>query len=371
MLNISLIMLGAGSSVRFGLPVKKQWLRIGDEPLWLVATRNLSAFYGFKNIIIVGNECEYMRKFEPNFIYVKGGETRQESLKNALNFVDTEYVMVSDIARPCVPKELFDKILSGINNASCVVPALKVSDTAYLGENQIQREHLKLIQTPQLSQTSMLKSALQTDEIFTDDSSAIARVGGKIWYVLGDERAKKLTYKDDLKSLNLQKPSLVNFTGSGFDVHKFAKDRDLWLCGEKIDYEFGLLGHSDADAPLHALTDAILGASGLGDIGELYPDNDEKFKDISSIILLKDSYAKVQSVGFELVNADITIMAQKPKISKFKAKMEQNIAQALGVSHSRINVKATTTENLGFVGRCEGIAAMASVNLCYYDWTKI
>ena len=154
-------------------------------------------------------------------------------------------------------------------------------------------------------------------------------------------------------------------------MHEFEKGRPLVLCGEKIDYEFGLKAHSDGDVALHALTDAILGAAGLGDIGELFPDTDAKFKDISSIYLLQEAYKRVQSVGFVLTNADITIMAQKPKLSKLKSKMEANIAQALNLSQSRINVKATTTEGLGFVGRCEGIAVMASASLKFYNWTQI
>ena len=372
LLDISLIMLGAGNSSRFELPVKKQWLRIGSDPLWLFATKNLSNFYTFKEIIVVSKECKYMSKFAPNYKFVDGGETRQDSLKNALELVNSEFVLVSDIARPCISSELFHKIIEAAAQADCVVPALKIADTAYLGENAIDREKVKLIQTPQLSRTALLKKALSSGEIYTDDSSAMRAIGASVWHILGDEMARKITFKEDLAKISaLKAPENEVFVGSGFDVHEFEKGRQLVLCGEKIDYEFGLKAHSDGDVALHALTDAILGAAGLGDIGELFPDTDAKFKDISSIYLLQEAYKIVQSVGFVLTNADITIMAQKPKLSKLKSKMEANIAQALNLSRSRINVKATTTEGLGFVGRCEGIAVMASASLKFYNWTQI
>ncbi|MCD8213823.1 MAG: bifunctional 2-C-methyl-D-erythritol 4-phosphate cytidylyltransferase/2-C-methyl-D-erythritol 2,4-cyclodiphosphate synthase [Campylobacter sp.] len=370
MLDISLIMLGAGNSSRFELPVKKQWLRIGSDPLWLATTKNLSGFYTFKDIIVVSKECEYMARFAPHYKFVTGGETRQQSLKNALNLVNSDFVLVSDIARPCITHELFNKIIDGAQQADCVVPALKIADTAYFGDDTIDREKIKLIQTPQLSKTNLLKKALQTDTLYTDDSSAMRAVGASVWHVLGDEKAHKITIKNDLSKIPLAPPSNEQFVGTGFDVHKFERGRELWLCGEKIDYEFGLKAHSDGDVALHALTDAILGAAGFGDIGELFPDTDMKFKNISSVLLLQEAYKKVQNVGFDIVNADVTIMAERPKISKFKRKMEENIANALNLTPSRINVKATTTEKLGFVGRGEGIAAIASANLKYYDWTK-
>lgn len=368
--DITLVMLGAGSATRMQMPVKKQWLRIADDPLWLYATKNLSSFYTFKEIIIVSNECEYSCRFAPEYKFVKGGETRQDSLKNALKEVQTEFVLVSDIARPVISKDTFDKIINSSHLADCIVPVLNVVDTAYFEDTLINREHLKLIQTPQLSKTSILKQALLTDTIYTDDSSAIKAVGGSVWHILGDEKAKKITTKQDLANINLKAPACDYFVGTGFDVHKFEKGYPLYICGEKLEYELGLKAHSDGDVALHALTDAILGAAGLGDIGEHFADTDPKFKGISSSILLDEAYKLTQSVGFELVNADITIMAEAPKISKFKRKMENNIASILKVKPSRINVKATTTEKLGFVGRGEGISVIASVNLKYYDWKK-
>ena len=375
MLDVTLIMLGAGSSSRFEMPVKKQWLRVGGDPLWLFAAKNLSSHYAFKEIIIASNEENYMSKFAPTYRFIKGGATRQESLKNALKLVQSEYVLVSDIARPMISAELFSRIIGGIQNADCVVPALKVPDTVYLGADVVDREQIKLIQTPQLSRTTMLKSALESGQIYTDDSSAIAAAGGKIWYVQGDENARKITFKDDLaKICGLSAPSSELYVGNGFDVHAFEEEKKegsfVTIGGEKIPFERNLKAHSDGDVAIHALIDAVLGAAGLGDIGEHFPDTDDKFKGADSAVLLKEAYRLVQSVGFELINADVTVIAERPKLSKFKSTMEINIANALNLTPSRINVKATTTEKLGFTGRGEGIAATASASLKIYDWTQ-
>lgn len=375
MLDVTLIMLGAGSSSRFEMPVKKQWLRVGGDPLWLFAAKNLSSHYAFKEIIVASNEGKYMSKFAPSYRFVKGGATRQESLKNALKLVQSEFVLVSDIARPMISGELFSRIMSGIQNADCVVPALKVPDTVYLGAGVVDREQIKLIQTPQLSRTAMLKSALESGQIYTDDSSAIAAAGGKIWYVQGDENARKITFKDDLaKICGLGAPSSEIYVGNGFDVHAFEEEKKegsfVTIGGEKIPFERNLKAHSDGDVAIHALIDAILGAAGLGDIGEHFPDTDDKFKGADSALLLKEAYNLVRSVGFELINADVTVIAEQPKLGKFKSAMEANIASALNLTPSRINVKATTTEKLGFTGRGEGIAATASASLKIYDWTQ-
>ncbi len=151
--------------------------------------------------------------------------------------------------------------------------------------------------------------------------------------------------------------------GQGYDVHAFAEGRDLYLCGEKIEYEKGLLGHSDADVALHALCDALLGAAGLGDIGKHFPDTDPAYKGISSVILLKHVCSLIRERGFEIENADITIIAQKPKLLTYIPAMRKNTAEAMGIDEALVNVKATTTEKLGFEGRGEGISSMAVVLL--------
>ena len=196
-------------------------------------------------------------------------------------------------------------------------------------------------------------------------------MGGKIWFVSGEENARKITFKEDLKKLKLPAPSKDIFTGNGFDVHEFGEMRPLILGGVTIHETIGLKAHSDGDVLAHALGDALLGASSLGDIGELFPDTDLKYKNADSMKLLTQIYTQVKNYGFELVNIDITILAQKPKIGAFKAEIAKNIAKVLELDEFRVNVKATTTEKLGFIGRSEGIAVQTSVNLKYFDWKKL
>ncbi|MCR6571047.1 bifunctional 2-C-methyl-D-erythritol 4-phosphate cytidylyltransferase/2-C-methyl-D-erythritol 2,4-cyclodiphosphate synthase [Campylobacter insulaenigrae] len=370
MLDISLIMLSAGDSSRFNLPVKKQFLRLNDLPLWLYATKNISSFYPFKQVIVTSSNISYMKKFAPEYNFVKGGKTRAQSLLNALNLIQSEYVLVSDVARVLISNNLFNNLMENYDKADCISPVLKVADTTIYQQNIIEREKIKLIQTPQLSKTTMLKKALEKNVNFTDDSTAIQAIGGKIWYIQGDEMAKKITYKEDLKSLNLPKPSQDIFSGNGFDVHEFGEQRPLILGGIEVHPNKGLKAHSDGDVLAHSLIDALLGAAGLGDIGELFPDTDKQYKNANSMHLLQQSYDLIQNYGFELVNADITIIAQTPKMKDFKDKIIFNIAKFLKITPNKINVKATTTEHLGFVGRKEGIAVLTSVNLKYYDWTK-
>ena len=203
--------------------------------------------------------------------------------------------------------------------------------------------------------------------------SALARavvksVGGKLGFIKGDKKAFKVTNKEDLKHLNLNPPSADMFVGNGFDVHKFEPGDGLMICGIKVPCEYKFIAHSDGDVGLHALTDAILGACGLGDIGELFPDTDVKFKGADSAKLLEVALQRVLSYGYEVVNADITIIAQTPKLMNYKKPMQKKVSEILGIN--RVNVKASTTEKLGFVGRKEGISVIATATLKYHDWTK-
>lgn len=367
---MSLVLLAAGASSRFGLPVKKQWIRIGDEPLWLFVANRFSKLYPFADIILTADkeELPFFKKY-CRYHIVPGGETRQESLKNALDLVNTPYVLVSDIARVCIEDEVLTKIIDQKEHADAVVPYLPATDTVVYRNETIDRDEVKLIQTPQLSKTDLLKNALQTNRIFTDDSSAIKAIGGNVHYIPGSKKLLKLTHKEDLQFLScLKPPAKGQLVGEGFDVHPFEKKRKLILGGVQIEYECGLAGHSDADVVLHALIDALLGAAGFGDIGEIFPDNDQRYKNIDSKILLKECVKLLQRCGFVIDKVDITILAQKPKIAPYKPKIQETIATLLNLPLYKTNVKATTTEKLGFIGRGEGIAAQAVATLHYFDW---
>lgn len=371
-MSISLILLGAGNSTRFDMSVKKQWLRVGDEPLWLYVAKRFISLQKFDKIVIVGShdELNYMRKFA-DFEFCAGGETRQESLKNALKKIKTKHVLVSDIARACVDEETIENIIFKKNEADVIVPYLEMVDTVHHDLSSIDRKSLKRIQTPQLSRTKVLKKALANEKEFTDDSSAIVENGGSVAYVKSNENAHKITCIEDLQKLScIKAPSKDFFVGSGFDVHAFGEKRALVLGGVKIDESMGLKAHSDGDVLIHALIDALLGAIGFGDIGELFPDTDTKFKNADSYELLEKVVSFVRKFGYEIVNSDITVLAQKPKISPFKIQIAKHLAKALQIKPFRVNVKATTTEKLGFVGRSEGISVMASVNVKFYDWKR-
>ena len=409
MKDISLILLAAGDSSRFELSIKKQWLRVGELPLWHSVAPNIARAHPFKKIIIAVNEedvsyCERLYacslasargksvecgtseyKFQSErggiecdadecgssnlkFHFVPGGANRQSSLKNALQLIESELVLVSDVARAQISPELISSLIRNLGGADCISPYLGVNDTTYLGEDVVKREELRLIQTPQLSRTALLKKALDGSEIFTDDSAAVGSAGGRLEFIKGEADALKITRASDLAALNLKPCSRDIFCGTGYDVHALKKGAGIVLGGVQISCEFALIAHSDGDVVIHALIDAICGAAMLGDIGELFPDSDVKFKGANSKELLRNVMRRVRGYGYELVNADITIIAQRPKIGAYKAQMQEVLSEILNCA--RVNVKATTTEGLGFTGRSEGIAAQAAVNLKFYDWQK-
>lgn len=370
--DTTLILLGAGSASRFKLPPKKQWLWIKNQPLWLKVAHDFQSIYKFKETIIVSSkdDIESMSKFA-DYTFVKGGESRQESLSYALNNVDTPYVLVSDIARCCLDATMIHRVIDAKKENASVVPSLKVVDTLYFENHPIDREDTKIIQTPQLSCTNTLKKALKQAIEFTDDSSAVASMGGEIIFVEGSVKAHKLTTLEDLSKLDcLEKPSSQALVGFGIDIHPFEKGKPMVLCGVNIDSEFGFKAHSDGDVAIHALIDALLGASGLGDIGEFYPDTSNQYKNIDSKELLKDTVQRLTDFGYTIGNVDISIIAQTPKLLAHKKEMRFKLASLLNLTPNLVNIKATTAEKLGWIGRKEGVAVEAVATLYYYDWTQ-
>ena len=316
MIDITLVVLCAGNSSRFELEAKKQWLRIENEPLWLNVTNRLSSYANFDKIIVVGHfdELNYMKNFTDDFIFVAGGSTRQHSMKNALQEVTTKYVMVTDVARCCIPKIVIDDLIKYKTEASCIVPVLKVTDTVVYNNNTINRDEVKLIQTPQLSTTTILKEALNSDIEFTDDSSAIKNISGTVYYTNGSIESKKLTFGDELNDIScLKKPSNDFFTGSGIDIHQFENDKQMVLGGVDIESSFGFKAHSDGDVLIHSVIDSLLGACGAGDIGEFFPDTDNKYKGADSKVLLKHIVTFIKNVGYEIINIDLNYIGSNTK----------------------------------------------------------
>ena len=372
MSDLTLILLAAGSSSRFELDVKKQWLRVNHKPLWQFVADRLQKTQFFTKIIITSSadDIEFMKNYS-DYTFIEGGSSRQESLKNALTQVNSEFVLVSDIARSCVSEKFLLQIISKKTDADCIVPYLKVTDTIVYENKTIDRDKVKRIQTPQLSRTSVLQKALQVDEEFTDESSAIVANSGTREFILGEDDAHKITHIQDLNHLScLESPSSDTLSGTGFDVHAFDDDTEMFLGGIKIESDYGFKAHSDGDVAIHALIDALLGAAGMGDIGMLFPDNDDKYKGIDSKELLKTVVTKIKNFGFVIVNVDLTITAQKPRVGAYKLPMRKKLSEILDIDSSRVNIKATTTERLGFIGRGEGVGVIANANLKYYDWIQ-
>jgi len=365
-LDISLIVLSAGNSTRFESVTKKQWIRVENNPLWKFVADRLNNFYSFKETIITANENETkLYELLSDYKIVAGGNTRQQSLKNAISQVNTKYVLVTDVARACVTKEMITRLIEGIDYFDCVVPYLPVVDTVVYKDETIDRNEVKLIQTPQLSKTTILKKALEQNQEFTDDSSAIKNIGGKINYVLGDIKAKKITFKGDEELDCLKPASNYIFTGNGYDIHQFEENKKMYLCGIEIDSEFGFKAHSDGDVAIHSIIDSLLGAAGYGDIGEFFPDNDPAFKGIDSKELLKYVVNLLETTGYEIINIDVTIIAQTPKLSPYKKDMKKSIEKLTNCDN--INIKATTNEKLDSIGEKKGIAVISNANIKFKE----
>ncbi len=372
MSKTSLILLAAGSSTRFGLPVKKQWLYQGEIPLWLHVARQYQEAFGFEEIIVTGHpdELVYMKQFA-DYTFVPGGSSRQASLLNALERVTGEWVLVNDIARCCLDKAMVKRVLEKKGEADCIVPALQAVDTVYYEDHPVERSAVRLIQTPQLSRTPILRKALDFEVTFTDESSAIHAAGGRVLFVEGSSRAWKLTHSGDLHQLDcLIPPASRTLTGYGLDIHAFEEGKQMVLGGVPIDSPVGFKAHSDGDVAVHALIDALLGAAGMGDIGEHFPDTDPCWRGADSMELLEDVLTRIRSCGLVPLQADLIILAQVPKLGPYKTQIRQRLSRAMGLLPSRVNIKATTAEKMGFVGREEGVAVQAVATLGIYDWSK-
>ena len=303
-----------------------------------------------------------------------GGPSRQSSVLNGLKALQAspdDIVLVHDAARCLTPRSVIQSVLeSCIAHGSGVpgIPAvntMKKSDDGQTISCTVDRAHLYEIQTPQgFRYNTLLEASLRAEKDHfsaTDDASIAEYCGIPVFLTFGSRQNIKITEKEDLPIVNaiLENKTLSHRIGMGYDVHQLAEGRKLLLCGVEIPWQKGLLGHSDADVALHALMDAMLGACALGDIGTHFPDTDPRFKGISSLELLKRTDTLLREEGFHVCNADITIVAQQPKILPYIREMTANISAALKLDPGRISVKATTTEKLGFEGRMEGISSYA------------
>lgn len=382
-MKIGAVVVAAGSGSRAGGEKPKQYQTIGGKPvLW----RTLRAFSDHPYIaaiqpVIGEGQAELFAEAAGDLAVeppIPGGATRQDSCRLGLAALAKHgltHVLIHDGARPFLSRELIDRVIAGLATHQGAIPGLAVADTlkkASSGkiERTIDRSGLWAVQTPQGFAYDAIcaahEKARQGGQTQLTDDAAVAEFAGlDIAIVAGSRENRKMTTPEDLAEADraLNRGLTDIRTGLGIDIHPFAPGDHVMLCGVRIDHTHRLAGHSDADAALHALTDAILGAIGEGDIGTFFPPSDPQWKDAPSAIFLAKAVDLVRQRGGRIGNADIAILAEVPRISPHLARMKATLAPLLGIAEDRIAIKATTAERLGFVGRREGITAFANVTV--------
>ncbi len=382
-LKVAAIILAAGSGSRMGGEITKQRLVLFGES---VLGRSVKAFLScdsVSEIVVVcrADEIEWAREELKDFSkvtsIVSGGKTRAESAKIGFNSIsdDANYVAIHDGARCLVTVENINAVIDAAIKHSAATAGIYVTDTVKLLDDgfinsTLPRESLFAAHTPQVFNRELYSKAIvdkDFEQSVTDDNMLIERLGVKVCPVDTGKHNIKLTTAEDVAYAEyiLERRTAMSEIriGHGYDVHRLTEGRRLILGGVNIPHDKGLLGHSDADVLTHAIMDALLGACALGDIGRHFPDSDNEYKDISSLVLLEKTAELISSKGYSVVNIDATLVIQRPKISGYLDEMRRNIANILKIDQGRVNIKATTEEKLGFTGREEGIAAHAVVSL--------
>ena len=378
-MSFCLILLAAGDSKRFASRIPKPFIRVGGKSLLEHSLSKFNQIKEIKNTILVINKKhkKFLKNIKStNFTKVIGGHSRQESTYNALKYIKKNRikcskVLIHDSARPNFTIGLIKKIISA-SRKNTVIPKVPVHDALkQLIDKKnllnLPRDNFFSTQTPQsFNFNEILKLHSQNKIFYKDDDLSLVQSLKKVKFVDGEKNNFKITNQQDLIMLK----NFMNLkvrTGIGFDVHRLVPKRKLYLAGLKIKSKIGTLGHSDGDPVLHSITDAILGACSMGDIGQIFSDKSKKFKNIRSTILLKQVMKKVKSNGYYINNLDINIIAQTPKIKKFKNKMIDNISKLCEISKDKINIKGKSTEKLGVIGREKAIAAEVIVSMFKYD----
>jgi 2-C-methyl-D-erythritol 4-phosphate cytidylyltransferase/2-C-methyl-D-erythritol 2,4-cyclodiphosphate synthase len=372
----SAVVVAAGAGLRAGPGEPKAWRMLAGRPVlrWSVEGL-LSAGAGEVVVVVARDRIAHVDDALEGLVgwrAVTGGRTRAESVQAglaALTCGRNEAVLVHDAARPFVTRAHVDRLLATLDVADGAVPALPVPDTLKRGESlvdeTVSREGLWRAQTPQAFRFGRLKAAYRrwpASEEPTDDASVMERAGGSVAMAPGDPMLMKLTYPEDfLMAEQLAGSRRMVRMGQGIDAHRFGPGDVVWLCGIRIEHDLGLVGHSDADCGLHALTDAVLGAIADGDIGEHFPPTDPRWKGASSDQFLIHAVSRVKRRGGRILNADVTLICERPKVKPHRDAMRRRIAELLEIPVDRVSVKATTTEGMGFTGREEGLMAQAVV----------
>ncbi|AQR62106.1 bifunctional 2-C-methyl-D-erythritol 4-phosphate cytidylyltransferase/2-C-methyl-D-erythritol 2,4-cyclodiphosphate synthase [Brevundimonas sp. LM2] len=370
-MSFAAIVVAAGTGSRAG--GDKQWRPLGGKPVirWSVEAL-LNA--GAEQVVVVVSSDGHGRAAEAlaglsNWTAVSGGADRSDSVQaglRALSGPGDRIVLVHDAARPLLSPDVIARLIAGLADVDGAIAALPLADTLKRGEAErieatVDRAGLWRAQTPQAFRVDRLLAAYAAwpaGETPTDDAAVVERAGGTVGLIAGDPRLMKLTYPEDFAMAEalIARQTRV---GSGFDVHRWGPGDAVWLCGVAIPHDQTLIGHSDADAGLHALTDAILGALGAGDIGDHFPPEDPQWKGAASDRFLVHAADLVKARGGEIVHVDVTLICERPKVKPHRQAMRARLAELLSLPLDAVSVKATTTETLGFTGRGEGLAAQA------------
>ncbi len=370
------LIVAAGRGTRLGCGVPKQYRDLGGKP---VIARTIAAFAAHPAVaqIVVVIHGEDSALFEAACVglegpitVVEGGATRDASVRAGLAAVaDCDLVLIHDAARPLVSRAVIDGVLAALETSDGAAPALPVTDALWRGGTHVEglqdRAGLWRAQTPQGFALAAIRAAHDAGIRGALDDVEVARAAGiSVAITAGDEANMKLTAPGDFERAERMVGGKMDIrVGNGFDVHRFGPGNQVWLCGVSVPHERGLQGHSDADVGLHTVTDAIYGALAEGDIGTHFPPSDPQWKGAESHLFLTHAVELAWSRGYVIGNADLTFLCERPKIGPVAAAMRARLAELLRTEVGRVSVKATTTERLGFTGREEGIAAMATVTL--------
>jgi len=371
------IIPSAGEGRRMG-GIPKIFLPLRGEPMILHTLRPFLKNPSLQQIIVpvrredLERARDLLRRVPVEV--VEGGQIRQETVRLALERIDPslELVAIHDGARPFLSPALLQACLEAGEKFSAVVPALPIYDTIKRGgewiEETLPRQGIFTIQTPQVFKAELIKEAhrkaWEEGFIATDDASLVERMGVRVRMIKGEKGNLKITDPEDLAMAEkLMSDKREYRSGIGIDFHQLVEGRKLYIGGVEIEYERGLLGYSDGDVLLHSIADALLGAVGFADIGVHFPPGDPKWKDVSSLLILSEVVKMARNLGWEVENVDCTLLAEEPRIAPYKEEMEKRIAECLGIEKDRVNIKATTMEGMGFVGRKEGMCAICTI-LC-------
>lgn len=368
MSRIAVLIVAGGKGLRAGAEAPKQWQSLLGRRVVDWSIDAFSRHPAVTDIVVVAGEDLGAPGAGQRFCRAQPGATRTQSVMSglaALALPDEAKVLIHDAARPGIDEVTINALIDALDSSDAAAPALPVSDALKTEKEgrlkTVDRTGLYRVQTPQAFRLGAIRTALaQAGPDLVDDLAAVEAAGARVTLVAGSLRLSKITYPEDFDMMSrLLAPSGAPRVGKGFDVHAFEAGDHVTLCGVRIPHTARLKGHSDADAGWHALTDAILGAVALGDIGDHFPPSDPRWKDADSGIFLKHSQLLAESKGYRIDNCDITVICEAPRVKPHREAMRARTAELLGLALDAVSVKATTTEGLGFTGRREGIAAEA------------